>query len=244
MLVAHLSGRAMSGGRGSVGGALPGGKPFDATLSFAGTTDQTADALALDSADLVLGPMKLHASARIEKLAAAPRPLTDAVTAYGPPALPLAVAVMLTWPLLSVVSAPVKVADGPLWAGAVKLTEVPLGGTINLGPFEVEMVTITHSIAEPNGLAIKTPLGTILHTGDWKLDNDPVVSMHCWGNNATGALGQGDYVSRFAPSRVDFASLCDAKSPRSYRSSISRQTLRPPLRCSPIRTGLEVMIEA
>ncbi|MFN4092619.1 MAG: ribonuclease J [Brevundimonas sp.] len=57
----------------------------------------------------------------------------------------------------------------------VKLHEVPLGGTIHLGPFEVEMVTITHSIAEPNGLAIKTPLGVILHTGDWKLDNDPVV---------------------------------------------------------------------
>ncbi|MBX9574383.1 MAG: ribonuclease J [Caulobacteraceae bacterium] len=57
----------------------------------------------------------------------------------------------------------------------VTLHEVPLGGTIDLGPFHVEMVTITHSIAEPNGLAIKTPLGTVLHTGDWKLDNDPVV---------------------------------------------------------------------
>jgi ribonuclease J len=57
----------------------------------------------------------------------------------------------------------------------VALHEVPLGGTIDLGPFHVEMVTITHSIAEPNGLAIKTPLGTVLHTGDWKLDNDPVV---------------------------------------------------------------------
>jgi ribonuclease J len=57
----------------------------------------------------------------------------------------------------------------------VTIHEVPLGGTIDLGPFHVEMVTITHSIAEPNGLAIKTPLGTVLHTGDWKLDNDPVV---------------------------------------------------------------------
>lgn len=57
----------------------------------------------------------------------------------------------------------------------VKLIEVPLGGTIDLDPFHVEMVTITHSIAEPNGLAIKTPLGTVLHTGDWKIDNDPVV---------------------------------------------------------------------
>lgn len=57
----------------------------------------------------------------------------------------------------------------------VTIHEVPLGGTIDLGPFQVEMVTITHSIAEPNGLAIKTPLGTVLHTGDWKIDNDPIV---------------------------------------------------------------------
>lgn len=57
----------------------------------------------------------------------------------------------------------------------VELNEVPLGGEVNLGPFDVTYVTLTHSIAEPNGLAIKTPLGTILHTGDWKIDDDPVV---------------------------------------------------------------------
>lgn len=59
----------------------------------------------------------------------------------------------------------------------VELIEVPLGGTISLGDFEVTMVTITHSIPEPNGLAIKTPLGTVLHTGDWKIDEDPVVGQ-------------------------------------------------------------------
>ena len=59
----------------------------------------------------------------------------------------------------------------------VKLIEVPLGGTIDLGPFEVTMVTMTHSIAEPNGLAIKTPLGTVLHTGDWKIDDDPIIGQ-------------------------------------------------------------------
>jgi ribonuclease J len=57
----------------------------------------------------------------------------------------------------------------------VDLREVPLGGTIKLGPFEVELVTITHSIPEPNGLAIKTPGGVVLHTGDWKIDPDPIV---------------------------------------------------------------------
>jgi ribonuclease J len=57
----------------------------------------------------------------------------------------------------------------------VELNEVALGGSITLGDFDVTFVTITHSIPEPNGLAIKTPLGTILHTGDWKIDADPVI---------------------------------------------------------------------
>jgi ribonuclease J len=57
----------------------------------------------------------------------------------------------------------------------VPITEVPLDGTITLGPFEVTLVTITHSIPEPNGLAIRTPLGTVLHTGDWKIDPDPLI---------------------------------------------------------------------
>ena len=57
----------------------------------------------------------------------------------------------------------------------VELNEVELGGQVQLGDFEVNFVTITHSIAEPNGLAIRTPLGTVLHTGDWKLDDQPVV---------------------------------------------------------------------
>lgn len=57
----------------------------------------------------------------------------------------------------------------------VTITEVPLGGTIELGPFSIELVTLTHSIPEPNGLAIRTPLGAILHTGDWKIDADPLL---------------------------------------------------------------------
>ncbi|ODT87989.1 ribonuclease J [Phenylobacterium sp. SCN 70-31] len=57
----------------------------------------------------------------------------------------------------------------------VEITEVPLGGRIELGPFTLDLITLTHSIPEPNGLAIKTPLGTILHTGDWKIDPDPLL---------------------------------------------------------------------
>jgi ribonuclease J len=56
-----------------------------------------------------------------------------------------------------------------------RITEVPLGGTITLGPFELTLITLTHSIPEPNGLAIRTPLGVVLHTGDWKIDPDPLT---------------------------------------------------------------------
>src|SRR3954471_1133984 len=56
-----------------------------------------------------------------------------------------------------------------------EITIVPLGGKIELGPFKLDLITLTHSIPEPNGLAIRTPLGTILHTGDWKIDPDPLL---------------------------------------------------------------------
>ena len=52
---------------------------------------------------------------------------------------------------------------------------VELNGTINLGPFEIEFINLTHSILEPNGLCIKTKAGTILHTGDWKIDPNPLI---------------------------------------------------------------------
>jgi ribonuclease J len=59
--------------------------------------------------------------------------------------------------------------------GRVPITTVPLGGRFTLGPFDLELITLTHSIPEPNALAIRTPLGTVLHTGDWKFDPAPVV---------------------------------------------------------------------
>ncbi|MET0181316.1 MAG: ribonuclease J, partial [Caulobacterales bacterium] len=57
----------------------------------------------------------------------------------------------------------------------VKITEAPLKHRFTLGPFDIEYVTLTHSIPEPNGLAIRTPLGMIWHTGDWKIDDDPLI---------------------------------------------------------------------
>jgi ribonuclease J len=57
----------------------------------------------------------------------------------------------------------------------VPVTEVPLKGRVSAGPFEIEYITLTHSIAEPNALAIRTPAGVVLHTGDWKIDVDPLI---------------------------------------------------------------------
>ena len=52
---------------------------------------------------------------------------------------------------------------------------VKLGGNVKLGAFDIDYVTLTHSILEPNGLAITTPEGVILHTADWKIDDDPLI---------------------------------------------------------------------
>jgi ribonuclease J len=57
----------------------------------------------------------------------------------------------------------------------VKLNVVPLKGRFQIGPFDLELITLTHSIPEPNGVAIRTPLGLVWHTGDWKIDPDPLV---------------------------------------------------------------------
>jgi len=59
--------------------------------------------------------------------------------------------------------------------GQVRVRQIPLGGSMTLGPFAIEFISITHSILEPNLLAIRTPLGLIAHTGDWKIDPDPLL---------------------------------------------------------------------
>jgi ribonuclease J len=59
--------------------------------------------------------------------------------------------------------------------GEVPLTEIPLGGRFTVGPFDLEFISTTHSIPEPNHLAIRTKSGVILHTADWKLDPEPLV---------------------------------------------------------------------
>ena len=60
-------------------------------------------------------------------------------------------------------------------AAEIPVNVVPLGGRIKLGPFDIEFMSVAHSIPEPNALIIRTALGTVLHTGDWKFDPAPLI---------------------------------------------------------------------
>ena len=60
-------------------------------------------------------------------------------------------------------------------APEIPVTVVPLGGRFTVGPFDVELVTMAHSIPESNALIIRTPAGAVLHTGDWKIDPTPIL---------------------------------------------------------------------
>ena len=55
--------------------------------------------------------------------------------------------------------------------GRVEVCQVPQGGLVDLNPFTVEFVSMTHSIPEPNALAIRTPAGLVVHTGDWRFES-------------------------------------------------------------------------
>ena len=110
-----------------------------------------------------------------------------------------------------------KIAD-KIWADDVEIIEVPLSGTVQIGHFKVEFITITHSIAEPNVLAITTPLGTVIHTGDWKIDPHPLVGeatnfkrLQEWGDQGVLAL------------------VCDSTNALSEGSSGSEQSVRDEL---------------
>ncbi len=60
-------------------------------------------------------------------------------------------------------------------ADRVKVKIVKVGERLPLGPFTVEWVPLAHSIPEMNALLIETPFGKVFHTGDWKLDDKPVI---------------------------------------------------------------------
>jgi ribonuclease J len=69
-----------------------------------------------------------------------------------------------------------KLAEKP-WGKKVPLHIIPMDGKFSVGSFDIEYITLTHSIPEPTALAITTSLGTIIHTGDWKIDPNPVIGQ-------------------------------------------------------------------
>jgi ribonuclease J len=73
-------------------------------------------------------------------------------------------------------------------AERARVTIVPLEGRIEIGPFDIEFISITHSIPEPNALAIRTSFGVVVHTGDWKLDPEPLIGA-VTNSQALRALG-------------------------------------------------------
>ena len=87
------------------------------------------------------------------------------------------------WPALSVPVFATRFAIGLLetrrlsepGAPKIPLHEVVPGQRLTLGPFDIDYVPVAHSIPESYGLAIRTPHGLVLHTGDWKLDDTPYV---------------------------------------------------------------------
>jgi ribonuclease J len=89
-------------------------------------------------------------------------------------------------------------------AEAGLLDEVPLhiiepDGHLEIGPFAIDYICLTHSIAEPSALAIEVEGARILHTGDWKIDPDPVI----------GKLTEVDRLKALGDAGID-AIICDS----------------------------------
>lgn len=99
-----------------------------------------------------------------------------------------------------------------------ELIILPMNGKVTLGPFGCELVTLTHSIPEPNAVAIETALGTVLHTGDWKLDPEPLI----------GATADRKRLEELGTSGV-LAMICDSTNVFSPGTSGSEAQVRESL---------------
>ncbi len=67
--------------------------------------------------------------------------------------------------------------EGELGAPDIPVRVVQQGDRVQIGSFNVEFIPVAHSIPESNALAIRTPLGMVVHTGDWKLDPAPIIGQ-------------------------------------------------------------------
>lgn len=92
-------------------------------------------------------------------------------------------AVEYLWPLLKcpIYASPFAIAvlqqklGDKKWFDKIPFIEVPFKKAVEIGKFQVRFLPMTHSIPEPTCIVIKTPLGTVVHTGDWKFDPTPVI---------------------------------------------------------------------
>lgn len=100
----------------------------------------------------------------------------------------------------------------------VPIHEVPLEGRVSLGPFDLRYITLTHSIVEPNALEIITPLGTVFHTGDWKIDPNPLIGKPT-DEEALRRLGEEGVL----------AMICDSTNVFNEKESGSEATVRDSL---------------
>ena len=96
-----------------------------------------------------------------------------------------------------------------------RLKTISLEASVTAGPFTVRYMTLTHSIPEPNALAIETPAGMILHTGDWKIDPEPLVGAK---TDIEGLTALGD--------RGVLAMVCDSTNVFEAGEAGSEDTVR------------------
>ncbi|MFN3287552.1 MAG: ribonuclease J, partial [Sphingomonadaceae bacterium] len=108
-----------------------------------------------------------------------------------------------------------KLDDEGVGADELRLNVVPLGGSVELGPFRLTYVALAHSIPEGNALMIETPFGRIFHTGDWKLDDRPQIGRPTTAEELT-ALGDAGVL----------AMVCDSTNVFNPEASGSEQAVR------------------
>ena len=111
----------------------------------------------------------------------------------------------------------------------LKINEVKPGSTIDLAPFKIEMIGLTHSAPEMQALVIQTEVGSVMHTGDWKFDDDPIV----------GEASNYDLIKKYGDKGI-LALVCDSTNVFSPGHSGSEGDLKKSL--TSIISGCKKMI--
>jgi ribonuclease J len=115
--------------------------------------------------------------------------------------------------------------------GQVKLNVVERGGSLELGPFKISFVALSHSIPEGNGLLIETPFGNIFHTGDWKIDETPVL----------GSAPDTDVLTEIGDRGV-LALVCDSTNVFQERPSGSEESVHEGLLAQTMKATGRVLV--